>query len=77
MSKWIRFEELPKLKPSHKTDRWQVIANEGDDDLGEVYWNTGWRRYIFAPYSNCIFEQDCLRDIAEFIECQTKERKKS
>ena len=42
--------------------------------VGDVYWGPGWRRYVFAPGS-AIFEQDCLRDIAAFIEARTSEQK--
>jgi len=72
-SKWIRFEES---KPNPKTKVWNVLALDGDVILGRVSWFGRWRKYCFFPSPECVFEQDCLRDIALFIEDQTKAQRK-
>lgn len=69
MSKWITFSETT---PNPKTKVWLVIANDGAIILGKISWFGRWRRYCFFPAAETVFEQDCLRDIAEFIEAQTK-----
>lgn len=72
MAKWIRFVQVP---PSHlrKTDIWRVEAVDGGGLLGTVRWWGGWRRYCFFPEAGTLYEQDCLRDIAEFCEAETRE----
>jgi hypothetical protein len=41
--------------------------------LGRVYWWSHWRRYIFEPRG--VFDETCLRQIADFLETQTKEHR--
>lgn len=74
MAKWIRFDPIP-VPPDRKTQRWHVVAKQRGDDLGVIEWDTGWRRYVFAPYEGSVYEQDCLRDIASFIEDETRKHK--
>lgn len=73
-ARWIRFDPVA-TPPSRKTKVWQVTANQGNMVLGVVLWSTGWRRYVFAPYQNTSYEQDCLRDIASFVEDETRKHK--
>ena len=72
MAKWIEFREVgaPGV-----TRVWHVHAKQGGDILGVVRWYSGWRRYVFAPVEGSEYEQDCLRDIAAFVERETRERK--
>jgi hypothetical protein len=70
MAKWIEFEE--RQAPSgYTTKRWHVIAKRGLVTLGTISWYSGWRRYCFYPHDGSSYEQDCLRDIADFCEQQT------
>lgn len=71
--KWIRFEE--DTPPAWKTKAWRVVNTQHGAFLGWVKWWGGWRRYCFFPGDGTIFEQDCLRDIAEFCEAKTREHK--
>lgn len=74
MGSWIKFE-LVGLKP--KTRVWEVRANINDGILlGVVQWHSPWRKYCFFTIADVVFEQDCLRDIAEFIVEETKKHKK-
>lgn len=68
-SKFIRFADNGFSKTG-KTKRWIVWSKEGDM-LGEIQWWGAWRCYVFYAF-NCYFEQRCLRDIANFVEYQTK-----
>lgn len=74
MAKWIAFEEEP-VRDGRVTREWRVVAKQSGNVLGVVRWYTGWRRYVFAPEWGSEYEQDCLRDIASFIERETRERK--
>lgn len=71
-SKWITFT-LAGNNP--KTKIFTVMAKEGGF-LGTVKWYAPWRKYCFVPADYTVFEQDCLRDIADFIERETAEHKR-
>ena len=65
-----------------KTHVWWVVTNTWSGSryktsilLGKIKWHTGWRRYAFYPEKDTVFEQVCLRDIAEFIDDMMKEKK--
>ena len=67
---------------SGKTKVWRVTAKDDDSDfLGEVRWYGVWRCYGFFPFCGKIFqtvpvfEKQCLRDIADFLEDETKKQK--
>ena len=76
MGKYIQFveDDLPKLK----TRRWRVesIFDALRSNLGYVKWFGRWRCYAFFPFRESIFEKQCLRDIAQFCEEQTKLHRK-
>ena len=78
MPRWIKFEHVPHHNPKAKTRIWRV-RNKGDTSiLGEVKWYGPWRKYAFIV--NCVgttnvFEEDCLRDIANFVEEATLDHK--
>ncbi len=72
MAKWIRFVEVPA---PGVTKRWEIRATQGDVVIGRVCWSNGWRRYVVQPGYPTEWEQDCLRDVAEFLETQTREHR--
>lgn len=64
---WIRFVPAG-LSPSGKTQIWNVVLKYQSVVGGQVRWWGAWRKYAFFPNPNTLYEQDCLRDIARFIE---------
>lgn len=74
MAKWIRFLDAGR-SASGKTRVWLVAEKNNGPALGRVEWFARWRRYAFAPFPDTVYEQDCLRDIAEFCEYETKMHK--
>ena len=74
MAKWIEFV-LAGKSASGKTDSFRVINKDTKSLLGGISWYPGWRRYIFQSLAAIIYEQDCLRDIADFLEDLMKKRK--
>jgi len=70
MSKFISFGK-PKKSASGKTKVWRVVSN-ADDSLGEIRWFGRWRKYAFYPEIFTVYEQDCLRKIADFCESESK-----
>jgi hypothetical protein len=55
----------------HKTNLYQVHANADNFLLGEIKWFGRWRKYVFEPAANTIYEETCMRDISQFIEEET------
>jgi hypothetical protein len=75
MIRWITFGLV--IRPlGRKTDVWDVHPMDGGFDLGQVKWFTGWRRYCFFPANDKVFEEECLRVIADFCEEKTRHHKK-
>lgn len=73
--KWIEMRHVGKSE-SGITDRWAVLPKEDDPiAIGMVSWYPSWRKYVFSPKANTVFEEDCLRDIADFCEAKTKEHR--
>ena len=58
--------------PKPKTKTWLVCSNYGDGLIGRIAWFGRWRKYSFFPDIGTVFEQVCLREIADFCEEQTK-----
>lgn len=74
---FLAFVEEPPA-PRRKTRRWTVTTRVGDGvTLGIIQWLPQWRQYVFQPSYPTAFEQDCLRDIAAFIEARTSEHKEA
>lgn len=72
--KHIRFKDNG-LSKTGITKRWIVVSKyDPTDMLGEIQWFGRWRCYAFYAF-NAYFEKQCLRDIADFCEAQTKEHK--
>ena len=71
---YIEFVENDPGK--RKTKIWQVRSKEEGYFLGEVRWFGRWRGYEFYPYTDTIYEQRCLRGIAEFVESKSKAHRK-
>jgi len=68
----IRFDELT---PNPATKRWAVMPRDGSAQIGGISWYGPWRKYCFIPMPNCTFEQVCLREIADFIDTQTRQHR--
>lgn len=56
-----------------KTHFWSVIPKSGGPEIGEVKWYGPWRKYCFLAIGSAVFEEVCLREIAEFVQAKTKE----
>jgi len=61
--------------PKKVTKVWRVDNKYGDGLLGHVAWFGRWRKYAFYTVPERVFEEVCLREIAEFCERKTKEHK--
>jgi hypothetical protein len=76
MAKWISFD-LQARKLKAKTDVWHVWSiKDPPAHLGLVKWFGAWRGYGFFPEAMTVFEPDCLRDLAAFVESETVKHRK-
>jgi len=66
----LRFDGIGKSH-SGLTLIWWVMSM-GEDHLGNIQWHAPWRRYCFYPTANTIFDNNCLREIADFCAEQTR-----
>ncbi len=74
---FIRFIEIA-VPPERKTKVWTVHPRDGgtiSGMLGRVSWYPPWRKYCYLAEPRTVYEQVCLREIAEFCEKRTAEHK--
>lgn len=65
--KWIEIVETGKSKTG-KTFIFDIVnKNNLDVSLGQIKWNTGYRKYAFYPIEGSYYEEDCLINIADFL----------
>jgi len=58
-----------------KTKVWVVLNKYDATHLGHIGWFPKFRKYSFYPCLNTVYEEECLRNIADFIEHMTKAHK--
>lgn len=74
--KWIGVSYVG-ASASGKTLIWSVYSMSDGREIGQVRWFGRWRKYAFFPGDATVFEEDCLRDIAQFIEEATTTQRES
>jgi hypothetical protein len=67
---FITFKENG-TSPSGKTKRWVIDSKNGGPQLGTIQWYAPWRKYV-CEVARSLFDEGCLREIAEFIEAETR-----
>lgn len=65
MNKYLRF--APE-RDTGKTKTWGVYSVMHGDRLGGIAWYGGWRQYVFFPETGTLWNKDCLRDVATFLD---------
>ena len=81
IGKYINFtkENYDPIPPKGQSYYWEVTAKKSPehDPLGYIEYFPRWKKFVFFPYPNTLFEEICMGDICEFIIFLTKERKQS
>jgi hypothetical protein len=68
------FDLLPKSAEARKvTHTWSVW--NGSTYLGEIRWFAHWRRYVFYPDKDTLFDPGCLAELGAFCLEQSKMRR--
>ncbi len=70
----VILSEVPTIAP-RKTKIFAVDTTDGYQRLGLVSWYAPWRKFTFNPAARTVFEEDCLREIADFCVKATQQRK--
>lgn len=71
---WLHFKTGSPVV-GRRTLTWLVSAKESGVPLGQIDWYSPWRRYVFEPEAGTLYEEDCLRVIAAFVENLTKRQR--
>jgi len=69
-----------------KTQVWDIFSKEENEWLGRIMWFARWRTYAFSStakhngeygrmISDIVFEQKCLKEIADFCDKLTNQHK--
>lgn len=56
-----------------RTSTWSIFNRYENTKIGTISWFGRWRKYAFHPGNDTVFEEVCLREIAEFCERKTTE----
>lgn len=68
----LRFTQI--ANPGNKTCRWLITATRTGKQLGYIKFRPTWRKYIWGPLVNCIFDVDCTQEIADFLKAHKDDR---
>jgi hypothetical protein len=69
----LAFRNLGRMG-ERKTNTY-LVESLRPERLGRIRWFAAWRRYCFEPFTTTVFDPSCLREIADFIEKETADRK--
>lgn len=62
-------------KSTGKTERFTVVSAHTDEELGEILWRNGWRRYVMRFDKDCDWSLECMAECYKFIAKLMQERK--
>lgn len=65
------------VSASGLTKVWVVRNKRSNEDCGRIRWCGAFRKYAFYPSEGFLFDADCLRFIADFIDNTMVWRKKN
>ena len=71
----ITFQHLGP-RSGNKTSDFYVRNSKDRGVIGTVKWFGRWRKYSFFPEPGTVYEETCLREIAEFCQARTTDHKK-
>lgn len=76
--KFITFEkhDYPVDVKATASYYWEVTNTKDGTRLGYIEWFKKWKKFSFFNYTDhCVFEEVCLRDIAQFLVERTAAKK--
>ncbi|MBI2108731.1 MAG: hypothetical protein HYT93_00920 [Parcubacteria group bacterium] len=73
---YIYFQEI-ESNDTRDISHYEVRNTKERAFLGYISWFPRWNTYVFHPREQTIYEETCLREIAQFCVLVTKKHKKS
>jgi hypothetical protein len=73
-SQWLAFVKADNFDKK-KTDQFYVNNKVNNSCVGMIKWYGAFRKYVFYPTPNFIFDSACLKDIASYLSALMLERK--
>lgn len=74
VASFIKFELVGPSK-SGLTNIWRVVNTNTGEEIGQVYWHGAWRKYVYFTPLDSIYDWECMRLLADFIEEKTMEHR--
>lgn len=71
-NRYLQFD-LTEMNP--KTMVYSVLSAASNELLGHIKWHNSWRKYVFFPLENTMFDSFCLSVIVDFIDYLMDERR--
>jgi len=68
------FISFVKTSQLAKTARYNIIKKESGEWLGEIWWDNGWRRYVWSSDSMVKWSSNCTKMVVAFIDSLMEER---
>ena len=65
VSKYLRFV---LIGDTGKTQVYNVLSVTQGSILGRLLWYGPWRQYVFEPQPDTVWNKDCLREVAEYLD---------
>ena len=63
--------------PNHKLPIYTVKNKQSNCKLGTIKFYGAWRKFVFEPVENVIFDASCLNDIITFLNNKTTDWRNS
>lgn len=67
MTNWLEFISIG-IPAKRKMAVYNVRNQVANHHIGVIYWYGGFRKYVFEPSSEIIFDANCLREISAFLD---------
>jgi len=75
MSEYFKVNYLTDSKTG-KTKVWEVQTLDSMIILGYIKWLGRWRKYVFHPEPNTLYDNKCMIELARICEEKTREQLK-
>ena len=49
---------------------YRIFNNRSGSQLGILSYYRPWKQYVFSSQPECVFNNECLKDVLDFIEIQ-------
>lgn len=72
---YLRFRDEGLMSERSVTHKHSICSKLTGEQLGWVLWKVQWRKFTLFTLAGVYFDATCLKEISEFLELKTDERK--